>query len=202
MLPRTQIPAIPPNFFAALTIEETRGINLPHILEKNSLGGFVFTPDAPTLIAEIAVTAGEAVPCLDDLLCITQGLEEAYNHGARAVIITVGNELKNYYFSKVRSDSQKKSNLFLNLFSKIRLLMNINNQALPLMWAAATLDRVVSSSLLLPAIINEFKQCKYSEPLAGFHVTETPLYNIGCLLGEQWAMEDILNARAELTYFR
>ncbi|KAJ7163676.1 hypothetical protein C8R46DRAFT_901901 [Mycena filopes] len=63
------------------------------------------------------------------------------------------------------------------------------------------LDRVESRSLLLPDVIDTFKQCKYSEGLAGFYVSSTPLYTLGCLLGEQWAVEDVLNMRAELTYF-
>ncbi|KAJ7189968.1 hypothetical protein GGX14DRAFT_408419 [Mycena pura] len=171
-------------YFSALTIAETPTINLPPILDKNSVGGFVFAPFEPTAIDEILVTAGEAVPCLEDLLPITQEFEEAYNKGARSVYFRIGDESKRYHFSK------------------IRLFININNQSFPLMYAAAMLDRVVSYSLLLPAVIEELKQCHYTEPLAGFHVTEAPLYTLGCLLGEHWVVEDVLNARAELTYFR
>jgi hypothetical protein len=64
------------------------------------------------------------------------------------------------------------------------------------------LDRVIKSSLLLPNLIDEFKRNKFTEPLAGFLLTDTPLYSQGCLLDERWAIEDVLNARAELTYFR
>jgi hypothetical protein len=43
---------------------------------------------------------------------------------------------------------------------------------------------------------------RFSESIAGFHVTDTPLHTLGCLLHERWVLEDVLNARAELIYFR
>ncbi|KAJ7027816.1 hypothetical protein C8F04DRAFT_1266601 [Mycena alexandri] len=171
-------------FFSALTMAQTPQIILPKILQEGGLKGFVFTQIEPTAVDEIIVTAGDAIPCVKDLLDIIQQFEDAYRRGARSVCIGVGSEFKKCHFSK------------------IRLFMNINNNYLPLQWAARMVDRVVSHSLLLPAVIEDFKRCKFSEPLAGFHVTETPLYNLGCLLGEQWAMEDVINARAELIYFR
>ncbi|KAJ6532813.1 hypothetical protein B0H10DRAFT_2148021 [Mycena sp. CBHHK59/15] len=67
---------------------------------------------------------------------------------------------------------------------------------------ASLLDRVVSYSLLTPDLIEELKLNMFSEPLAGFHVTQAPLYTLTCLLNERWATEDVLNARAELIYFR
>lgn len=33
-------------------------------------------------------------------------------------------------------------------------------------------------------------------------MTQIPVSTLGCLLNERWAQEDVLNARAELTYFR
>src|SRR6266436_2676306 len=41
-----------------------------------------------------------------------------------------------------------------------------------------------------------------TSPIAGFHVTEFPLWKLGCLLDEDWLEEDVLNAMAELLYFR
>jgi hypothetical protein len=80
--------------------------------------------------------------------------------------------------------------------------MNVNNQAHNLEAASSILEHVVAGSLLTPNLIEQLKLIPYSEPLAGFHVTRAPIYTLGCLLGEGWATEDVLNARAELLYFR
>ncbi|KAJ7232119.1 hypothetical protein C8J57DRAFT_1533292 [Mycena rebaudengoi] len=84
----------------------------------------------------------------------------------------------------------------------IWLIINVNNQAYNLQSAVSLLDRIVTSALLLPPLIAELKENKFMEPLAGFHITKAPLYTLGCLLNEHWAMEDVLNAREELAYFR
>jgi hypothetical protein len=68
--------------------------------------------------------------------------------------------------------------------------------------AAGLLDGIVSGKLLLPNLIEEFKLNRFSEPLAEFNVTQTLIYMLGCLLGECWAEEDVLNACAEMIYYR
>ncbi|KAK6974204.1 hypothetical protein R3P38DRAFT_2488984, partial [Favolaschia claudopus] len=57
-------------------------------------------------------------------------------------------------------------------------------------------------SLLSPALFEKLKLNRFSEPLAGFSVTQTPLYNLGCLLDERWILDDIMKARAEFIYFQ
>jgi len=39
-------------------------------------------------------------------------------------------------------------------------------------------------------------------PIQGFHVTDFPLWKLGCLLDENWVDEDVLNGMAELLYFQ
>ncbi|KAF7354194.1 hypothetical protein MVEN_01107100 [Mycena venus] len=156
-----------------------RGNSLPHILPKNSIRAWVFDQHVPDTVPEITLTAGEEIPCAEDMHPITELMEFAYNDlGARSVFLELPESL-----------------------CAIRLVINVNNQASNLAAAADILDRVESSFLLLPDFIDELKGIKFSEPLAGFHVTQVPLYSLGCLLQERWANEDVLNARAELTYF-
>jgi len=50
--------------------------------------------------------------------------------------------------------------------------------------------------------INCFQGEYITFPIAGFHVTEFLLWKLGCLLDEDWLEEDVLNAMAELLYFR
>ncbi|KAJ6610342.1 hypothetical protein B0H10DRAFT_2225123 [Mycena sp. CBHHK59/15] len=121
------------------------------------------------------------MPCLDDLLPITQNIEAVFHQeGARSIYLQVGQTFVHYHLSK------------------IRLIIGINNQVYNLRSMASLLDRVVSYSLLTPDLIEELKLNMFSEPLAGFHVTQAPLYTLTCLLNEHWATEDVLNTRAEL----
>ncbi|KAJ7834228.1 hypothetical protein B0H14DRAFT_2591010 [Mycena olivaceomarginata] len=84
----------------------------------------------------------------------------------------------------------------------LHLIVAVNNQTYNLIAVANLLGRVVSAPLLLPELIEEVRLSQFSEPLAGFHVTQTRVYTLGCLLNEQWVHEEVLNTRAELIYFR
>lgn len=74
---------------------------------------------------------------------------------------------------------------------------NINNHYYNLRSAAHILDHVESSALLLPHLIDELKAVSFMDPLAGFLITNAPLYTLACLLHEGWATEDVLNARGK-----
>ncbi|KAJ7603176.1 hypothetical protein B0H17DRAFT_968784, partial [Mycena rosella] len=158
---------------------------LPSILPKDTVKKWLFTPAIPTTISEIIVASDEEIPCLDDMLPITQAVEKAYvAEGARSICLQIGEKIVRYHLSK------------------IWLIVGVNNHIYNLHAASMLLARVESASLLLPDLIQDLKLNRFSEPLAGFLVTQTPIYSLGCLLDERWAMEDVLNARAELIYFR
>ncbi|KAJ7614788.1 hypothetical protein FB45DRAFT_717201, partial [Roridomyces roridus] len=175
-------------FFSNLTFADADALvcnrQLPQILPKGGIEKWLFAVDVPTSPAEIQLSAHEAVPGLEDLLPITQNMDEAYEQGARSLFVQLQGNLAQYHLSKVR------------------LIINVNNHQYHLHSASILLQRVVSVPLLLPNLIKELQLSKISEPLAGFHVTQVPVYTLGCLLQERWASEDVLNARAELTYFR
>ncbi|KAJ6545322.1 hypothetical protein B0H19DRAFT_1307806, partial [Mycena capillaripes] len=175
------------DYFASITLAEADSIirnhRLPRILPKNSIKNWVFDTTEPTVASEKTLAIDEVIPCLEDLLPITQVVESAYKEGARAVCLQIGEQFYRLHFSK------------------LHLIIHVNNQSPNLEAASCLLDRVITASLLLPSLIEELKLTKFLEPLAGFHVTQMPLHSLGCLLNEQWAREDILNARAELIYF-
>ncbi|KAF8129449.1 hypothetical protein K438DRAFT_1999852 [Mycena galopus ATCC 62051] len=57
---------------------------LPHILPKDSLRRWVFEATVPIAVAEVTLSAGEAIPCAEDMHQITDLMESAYNNlGAR-----------------------------------------------------------------------------------------------------------------------
>ncbi|KAG1724467.1 hypothetical protein EDB19DRAFT_1644568 [Suillus lakei] len=41
-----------------------------------------------------------------------------------------------------------------------------------------------------------------TQHIQGFHITEFPLWKLGCLLDENWVEEVALNGMAELLYFQ
>ncbi|KAJ7637922.1 hypothetical protein DFH06DRAFT_1432525, partial [Mycena polygramma] len=157
---------------------------LPLILPKNTVKISFFDPRVPVDASEITLAPNEVIPCAEDMLPITQAMEAAFlDESARSVCVELPHGYVIYHLSK------------------IRVIMNVNNHMSSLALVARLLAHAKSSSLLLPGLIQELEASRYAEPLAGFHVTETPLYTLGCLLDERWALEDVLNARAELTYF-
>lgn len=92
--------------FAAITVAEAHNIvqnnRLPAILPKDSIKRWVFDRTVPTAIPEILVTAGEAIPCVQDILPITQEMAEAFKQGARCVVLELGGgNFVQYHLSKV-----------------------------------------------------------------------------------------------------
>ncbi|KAJ6518584.1 hypothetical protein DFH09DRAFT_1098413 [Mycena vulgaris] len=184
--PQTQFST---EYFASITLANASDLihnnQLPRILPTGSVQKWLFDRTVPTAISEIILNFAEEIPCLDDMLAITQAAEETFlQEGARSICLQIGQKIVRYHLSK------------------IRLIMGVNNQAYNLHAAASLLDHVQSASLLLPHLIEDLKLNRFSEPLAGFNVTRAPLYALGCLLNERWAMEDVLNAHTELVYFR
>ncbi|KAJ7435178.1 hypothetical protein FB451DRAFT_1464446, partial [Mycena latifolia] len=178
-------------YFSELTVAEAHEIvetnGLPTILPRNSIVQWFFDSTIPTNPSDIELAAGEFIPCLDDLLQITKAMEFAYHQtSARSVIVQLVG----------------MPNLICYHLSKIRLLVNVNNNVYGINSASAILVHLHAKKLLLSHLIHAFSLIRVNEPITGFLVTRTPIYTLGCLLNERWAMEDILNARAELTYFR
>lgn len=62
--------------------------------------------------------------------------------------------------------------------------------------------RLTTHMWLAPEFIERLLDECITSPISGFHVTEFPLWKLGYLLDENWLEEDVLNALAELCYFR
>lgn len=53
----------------------------------------------------------------------------------------------------------------------------------------------------LQAAIQTFENSSVTSTVKGFHITNFPLYKLGCLLDENWLDEDVFNGMVELFYF-
>ncbi|KAJ7159313.1 hypothetical protein C8R43DRAFT_849756, partial [Mycena crocata] len=178
-------------YFSRLTIAEADHIvkndRLPTILRPGSILQWMFDKSVPTDPVDINLSVGEFIPCSEDLHQITSAMEYAYHqHGARSVILQLAGmpQLVQYHLSK------------------IRLITNVNNNNYGVRSASNLLVHMDHKRLLLPHLLHAFGLNRVNEPITGFFVTQTQIYNLGCLLNERWALEDILNAWAELIYFQ
>jgi hypothetical protein len=96
-------------YFTSLTVADADALvqrrGLPRTLPKNSIGGLcLFHTEEPVHPSEILLSANEPIPCLEDLLPITQAMEDAYHHEhARAVLVPFNGTVYTYHLSKVCS---------------------------------------------------------------------------------------------------
>lgn len=90
----------------------------------------------------------------------------------------------------------------MTVLTQIQLLIQINNNRQAIDWASRLYQHVTLSLRLSPTAAAAFAALQIKAPAKGFHVTSFPLWQLGCLLGETWLEEDILNAMAELLYFQ
>ncbi|KAK7034181.1 hypothetical protein R3P38DRAFT_3263915 [Favolaschia claudopus] len=186
-------------FFNTITLADVEGLFqndvLPHVLPRDSVTKWNLDRTVPSAIAEIVVAAGEEIPCYHDLRPIFEILEKAFY-----------DEFLRRRHELCVPSNWKTTNCAIpflqGAMSQLRLIVNYNNHEYNLLVAKRLLDRVHDSNLLSPNLIAELKLNRFAEPLAGFKVTETPLYTLGSLLDERWVLEDVLNARAEFLYFR
>ncbi|KAK7057078.1 hypothetical protein R3P38DRAFT_2598331, partial [Favolaschia claudopus] len=160
---------------------------LPLILPRDSIISWVFHDRVPTEPEALTLADNEPIPHREDLLAITETWETAYADSARSVYIDLPNLERPMWYH----------------FSKIRLIRNANNHFPHLLAASGIFKRIQASPspMLPPECIEKLEATRLMEPLAGFHGTHTPLHTLGCLLDEQWASEDVLNAAAEMMYF-
>ncbi|KAK6997275.1 SF3b1 domain-containing protein [Favolaschia claudopus] len=179
-----------PQFMANATLGEVVGLVrhdlLPRILPDGSVSKWNWDQTVPVTIPETIVSSREEIPSMADMQPIMADAKQAF------------------YELRVNSVCiQFKSGAIVRYhFSKLRLIVGANNQDYNFRLMSRLLARVERESLLSPALFEKLKLNRFSEPLAGFSVTQTPLYNLGCLLDERWILDDIMNARAEFIYFR
>ena len=95
-------------YFAQLTVSAAdylvKNERLPVVLAKMSIEKWLFDKSIPMAIEDTLLAEGELIPCLDDLLQMTNNMELAYNeNGARSVVIQFAGmpQPVHYHLSKV-----------------------------------------------------------------------------------------------------
>ncbi|KAJ7653251.1 hypothetical protein DFH06DRAFT_994401, partial [Mycena polygramma] len=179
-----------PQYFSSLTFARVENLDYPDITTSPStIERWCFSNDIPTTATGNVIQPGERIPRLQDLLPISRDMERAFTDGARSVDIVLnvgGGQRVNTQFH----------------FSKIRLLIAVNNNHAAILGAQNLLQHIVDSALLSPADLERFRALHIFGSIFGFQSTQFPLWQLACLLGETWLEEDVVNALLELLYLK
>ncbi|KAJ6596406.1 hypothetical protein DFH09DRAFT_905265, partial [Mycena vulgaris] len=178
-----------PPYFASLTFARADTLEYPPIPKPGLIEGWCFSNEVPATASGTLVQPGEVIPCFHDLHPITREMERVFADGARSVDVVL-----NY------GDGHRTGLRYH--FSKIRLLIAINNHRPAIAGARSLYQHIISHNLLSSQDVEQFSGLPIDTPISGFQVTKFPLWTLGCLLGETWLEEDVVNALLELIYLQ
>ncbi|KAF9488057.1 hypothetical protein BDN71DRAFT_1436402 [Pleurotus eryngii] len=173
-------------YFSTLTFAQATNLDYPSILPPDSIPSWVWHADVPGSALANLILSSDVVPHLADLQPILKKMLEAFSLGSRSVIL------------KLIANGEEKHVHYH--FAKINLFRLINNNEMAVN-SARRLVQELSTSLPAASLVH-FQQQRVSAPIHGFFGSAFPLWKLGCLLDENWLEEDVLNAIAEITYFR
>ncbi|KAJ7784245.1 hypothetical protein B0H16DRAFT_1296065 [Mycena metata] len=192
LLPEYATPAptlkFSPQYFTALTFTHTASLEYPRIATSRIIEGWSFNANVPATASGTLVQPGEYIPYLQDLLPISRKMEPAFAIGMRSVDIILV------------IDGQRT--VVQYHFSKIRLLIAINNNQGAVSAGRSLVNHIVANNILSPPDLERFHDLPILSPIYGFQSARFPLWKIGCLLGETWLEEDVLNTLLELVYLQ
>ncbi|KAJ3911610.1 hypothetical protein F5877DRAFT_85747, partial [Lentinula edodes] len=177
------------DFFHELTFARALEVSIPAIAPEGCLLGWIFDVGIPSTKAATVIIPGKIIPHLNDLLPIIRAMESAYVEGKRSVQM------------HMRVSGQESVRSYH--FSKIRLFISVSNNAPSVSAAHRLVDAlsVPSTFTLSTELLSRFMHEKLQHQIRGFTAT-CSLWNLVCLLDEEWLYDDILNCLSELLYFR
>ncbi|TEB23721.1 hypothetical protein FA13DRAFT_1797765 [Coprinellus micaceus] len=177
-------------YFNSLTLHGAANIaDYPQIAPAGSVVGWTWSKEEPTDPQAMTILPGEPIPAKDDLGTILANFHSAWKNGHRSVVIHTCVEGQAY--------------TLLYHLSKIELIRLVNIYDSPQRKASSLLRHLEERSTvpLAPAMLDEFKQCKFLDGIKGFYSTKYHLYELFCFLNETWIEEDLLCGLLELAYF-
>ncbi|KAG1811319.1 hypothetical protein EV424DRAFT_1327683, partial [Suillus variegatus] len=175
------------NYFRSITFNNALSLEFPEIAPAGSISRWCFDLDIPGSAVATVILPSEVALHSDDLQPIIQQMEDAFSKGARSVSIEAiinGQPISRTYH-----------------FTKIRLFTEINNFHPKILYARRIYEFVSTTLPISRTAAMKFLSLSITQHIRGFHITEFPLWKLGCLLDENWVEEDVLNGMAELLYF-
>ncbi|KAJ7683177.1 hypothetical protein B0H17DRAFT_1205244 [Mycena rosella] len=176
-----------PQYLASLTFSRVDTLDYPQIKKSGLIQGWCFSNEAPATASGTLIQPGELIPCLQDLLPISQEMEQAFDHGSRSVDV-------------ILNDDSQMSGVRYH-FSNIYLLIAINNYRSAIDGVHSLYHHIIANNLLSSNDLKRFGDLRIDTPICSFQVTAFALWKLACLLGETWLEEDIVNALLEIIYF-
>jgi hypothetical protein len=197
-------------YFDKITFHDVAELGYPVIARKGSVTQWLFDYQEHNDAGATELSADEVVPHIDDLQPIIREMERAFNDGFRSVVIvcTVNGYgvTRKYHMSKVQCGARFQI-LFLNADLKAvkyhinKTALRVNNHTRAIQWSYQLREHVLADLKFLPAFEAAFLRLRIKSPVNSFPIASFPPWQLGCLLGEVWLEEDVLNAMAELLYF-
>ncbi|PBK75370.1 hypothetical protein ARMSODRAFT_876387, partial [Armillaria solidipes] len=175
----------------SLTFEQAQDLSLPRLAPLSSISFWEFSPNVPLSATSTLVSSNDTIFCMDDLRPVIEALQLAFLQGMWSITITAF--LDNHH------------QMFHYHFQKICLSMHINTYYHHIQHAQDLMCHIHDSPdrCILPDDV--YSRCialQIYKAIAGFHVTDFPLWKLADLLEECWVEEDVMNAAAELVYFQ
>ena len=137
-----------------------------------------------------------------------RSLEDEYNNGRRSVVLVFHDQYSDVRTEHLCHFSKVCTYIFVLYLSaqthnlKLRLFVNLNNYRIPQDYACRLVAHLTSEPCFSPLLVAKFCELKIASCIAGFSITDFPLWKLGCFLDENWLEEDLVNGLLELLYFR
>ncbi|KAG6815837.1 hypothetical protein H0H93_008927 [Arthromyces matolae] len=175
-------------YFNTKTIFEAVGLldAYPIILPVGSVTSVEFTPDLSLSASATVIMPREVLPHIQDLQPVTRFAEEQYTrNGMRSIKV---------HFVDGGCTYERVYHM-----AKLNLIRNICNNGRALHGFSSLLEHLQT---IQSPLQQSFGNMLFTSRIQGFFVTTFPLYQLDCLLNENWLQEDVFNALVEMAYFR
>ncbi|KAF9553855.1 hypothetical protein CPC08DRAFT_767192 [Agrocybe pediades] len=174
---------------ASLTFEYAANNAFPTIQRPGYILRWSFSPEVPLSARSTVILPGEIIPHIEDFQPILKIMDTEYKRGARSVLLFI-------------KDDEAENQSYLVHFCKIRLFVNINNEAKAFRHAQELVRHLERCELLPETLYTRLLKERISAPICGFKTAAFPLSELGCLRNEIYVEEEVANALLELRYFK
>ncbi|KAF8805823.1 hypothetical protein BYT27DRAFT_7103594, partial [Phlegmacium glaucopus] len=177
------------DYFSKLLFGQAAALQYPTIAPPGAVTSQKFSTEEPKSAIATLVLPLDIIPSICDLLPTTSAMEGAYAEGMRSVLVEFcmgGDEYGYcYHFRKIRS---------------IVLVCNHKNHVESVRNLILHLLSAYFSEISLA--VAELKWTPILSTIRGLSTNDVPLWRLAMLLNERWMDEDVLNALAEISYFK
>ncbi|KAF8219981.1 hypothetical protein L208DRAFT_1219215, partial [Tricholoma matsutake] len=169
----------------------------PSFLPPNTVTTWMFTDEVPMMARSTIILFDEVIPDIADLNPIMCSLEDEYNNGQCSVVLVFNDQ-----YSDVTTEHLCHFSKVCTYIVVFYLLSQNVLEVVTFYYACRLVNHLTSEPCFSPSLVAKFCEFKIASHIAGFCVTDFPLWKLGCFLDENWLEEDLANGLLKLLYFR